>query len=353
MQEFKKFAVRGPVIMTRESVFERKSETEVILVFTTNGNVDRGTVEILVRKVLGVKTEQIKLVFVPSYPSESFSLTVKRSLGTTAFSVLLALGGGSVIDVAKHFCANYAKNVRLIAVPTLAGSGSETNCYSAFWDFELQKKSSIKTVAPHKVILEPSLTLSCPMKITLSGAFDALSHALDSLWNKNKSPRSQYLSLEAIELIIHALPKLHDNLSDLNARESVMLASHLAGKAIAINQTSLAHSMSYQLTLNYRIDHGLACGVFLPGILRNIDVTSVGLSPFLVEKILDLYKLIDWYSYVFCKFEKDHFAKKYNRVLCDERVSNFILKAESDYISTILEDSIKFFDEVNYIKTND
>jgi phosphonate metabolism-associated iron-containing alcohol dehydrogenase len=204
--------------------------------------------------------------------------------------VIIALGGGSVIDAAKVLASsnNGFAPVRhyletgegedqlgkypIIAIPTTAGTGSEVTKWATVWDTESQKKYSLsrQNLYPSHAIVDPELMLGLPKALTISTGLDALSHALESIWNRNSNPVSANHAIFAANEVIDALPKLIDELGNLELRSRVARASLFAGLAFSNTRTALAHSVSYPITLKYHVPHGLACSFSLPMVLASV-----------------------------------------------------------------------------------
>lgn len=206
--------------------------------------------------------------------------------------VLIALGGGSVIDTCKVVSACIGDNVGLrdllvsknvvkdpieyISVPTTAGTGSEVTCWATVWDPGNAVKHSLSDPALYgrAAVLDPGLTLSLPASITVSTALDALSHALESLWNVNRNPVSSLYAIRAAQLILAALPNAIESPHSFQAREALLHASLFAGMAFSNTKTSIAHNISYAVTLEKGLPHGVACSFTLPMIIRAIEPGS-------------------------------------------------------------------------------
>lgn len=215
-----------------------------------------------------------------------------RAFGASANApeVIVAIGGGSVIDTAKVLAAggkDFARvqaylqgeagadtllNLPIIAVPTTSGTGSEVTCWATVWDTDAKKKYSLahENFYPEHAILDPELTLGIPRALTLSTGLDALSHALESIWNVNANPVSTNHAVFAAREIMATLPLLLDRLDDIDLRERMVRASLFAGLAFSNTKTALAHSLSYYLTLHHGTVHGIACSFTLPAILRSV-----------------------------------------------------------------------------------
>jgi hypothetical protein len=204
--------------------------------------------------------------------------------------VIVAVGGGSAIDTAKALMVGTASGSfddlvallasgrpfvpaqlkGLIAVPTTAGTGSEVTPWATIWDRGAQKKHSLhlKETWPTVALIDPELMLSLPASVTLHSGLDALSHALESIWNVNANPVSDTFAVAAVDEIFDTLPKLMERPGDVGLRGRMALAALKAGMAFSNTRTALAHSISYEMTLRYGLPHGVACSFPLPMVLE-------------------------------------------------------------------------------------
>ncbi|MEG0558122.1 MAG: iron-containing alcohol dehydrogenase PsrA [Comamonas sp.] len=204
--------------------------------------------------------------------------------------VLIAVGGGSSIDTAKALMVGTesgrfedlvaalvsgqpftpARLKTLIAVPTTAGTGSEVTPWATIWDRNAQKKYSLHLPEtwPSIAIVDPELMLSLPASVTLQSGLDALSHALESIWNVNANAVSDTFATAAVKEILETLPQLMQRLDDVKLRGRMALAALKAGMAFSNTRTALAHSISYEMTLRYGLPHGIACSFPLPMVLQ-------------------------------------------------------------------------------------
>lgn len=203
--------------------------------------------------------------------------------------VIVALGGGSALDTAKLLMVagdddrfatlvdaldagvalRPTRTKRLITIPTTAGTGSEVTPWATIWDRGRQVKHSLhlKETWPTAAIIDPELMLSLPASVTLQSGLDALSHALESIWNVNANPVSDTFAVAAVHDILDALPRLMHRLDDRELRARMALAALKAGMAFSNTRTALAHSISYEMTLRYGLPHGIACSFPLPLVL--------------------------------------------------------------------------------------
>lgn len=220
---------------------------------------------------------------------------------------VIALGGGSAIDCAKAMLTRGATgrfddllmrpdlasalkrehHRALIAVPTTAGTGSEVTPWATVWDQARATKHSLHLpwTWPEAAIVDAELMLSLPPSVTLASGLDALSHALESLWNVNRNPVSAALAVSAARAIVHTLPELLAQPSRRELRERMAVAALQAGVAFSNTRTALAHSLSYDITLAEGVPHGIACSFSLPRVMelalgRDAEVDAQLLSIF-------------------------------------------------------------------------
>ena len=208
--------------------------------------------------------------------------------------VIVALGGGSVMDAAKVVAAGgngfdavkrYLENgenadaltsTPIVAVPTTAGTGSEVTSWATVWDTDAGRKHSLSrpSLYPSDALIDPELMIGMPRALTISTALDALSHALESIWNKNGNPVSTHHAVYAASEILAVLPALADDLGNRDLRVQIAQAATLAGLAFSNTRTALAHSISYPITLRHGTPHGIACSFSLPMVMRSAIGTS-------------------------------------------------------------------------------
>jgi phosphonate metabolism-associated iron-containing alcohol dehydrogenase len=209
---------------------------------------------------------------------------------SSAPDVIVALGGGSVIDSAKVFAAArgdfaamdaYLKKRAgaetiepwpLIAVPTTAGTGSEVTSWGTVWDNAGGVKFSLAHpgLYPEFSIVDPDLMIGKPRDLTIQTGLDALSHSLESLWNRSANPVSMAHAVTAARGVLATLPLLAEDLRNAELRERMARAATLAGFAFSNTRTAIAHSLSYPITLRHGVPHGIACSFSLPMIIRSV-----------------------------------------------------------------------------------
>ena len=204
--------------------------------------------------------------------------------------VIVALGGGSVIDTAKVVAVggngfdavkryledgageDALTSIPIIAIPTTAGTGSEVTGWASVWDTDSGRKYSLsrRSLYATDALIDPELMVGMPRALTVSTALDALSHSLESIWNVNGNPVSTNHAVNAATEILDCLPGLVDELGNLDLRIRIAGAATFAGLAFSNTRTALAHSISYPITLRHGTPHGIACSFSLPMVMRSV-----------------------------------------------------------------------------------
>ena len=187
---------------------------------------------------------------------------------------------------AEPFASEFAPPP-IIAIPTTAGTGSEVTMWGTIWDEQTAGKHSISHPAlyPETALLDPELTLSVPRETTVASALDALSHAMEAIWNRAANPVSDALATGAIGLIPGALRSVLAAPGDTAAREALLKGSLLAGLAISSTRTALAHSISYPLTAELGLPHGIACSITLPELLLAVAESQPDRAGLIVDAL--------------------------------------------------------------------
>ncbi|MCL2671694.1 MAG: iron-containing alcohol dehydrogenase [Clostridiales bacterium] len=201
----------------------------------------------------------------------------------------IAIGGGSAMDAAKAAAAHIVrprKSVQklggllrvlhklppFIAVPTTAGTGSETTIAALITDTDTHHKYAIMDLAliPRHAVLDPELTVGLPPSITAATGMDALTHAVEAYlcWTYNTRESIRFAE-EAVEMIFKYLPRAYANGGDLDARAQMLLASYKAGFAFTRAGVGNVHAIAHTLGGLYNTPHGLANAVILPIVLED------------------------------------------------------------------------------------
>lgn len=197
--------------------------------------------------------------------------------------LIVAVGGGSAIDTAKCiklFCrmegeGNYLSRewtdtgVPLVAVPTTAGTGSESTRHAVIYLDGVKQSVSHPSIVPDQAVLVPETLAGLPDYQKKSTMLDALCQAIESWWSVNSTEESVAYSLRAVGLIRRRWEDYIERGDPLAARD-IMEAANLAGRAINITATTAAHAMSYKLTSLYGLAHGHAVALCMPHVWEYI-----------------------------------------------------------------------------------
>jgi alcohol dehydrogenase len=325
--------------------------------FTKSGTVSR------VREILKGRSVEVYDAVLPNPELEAID-TAFTGLRDRKFSCVIALGGGSVMDTAKALAVlladtggstldaafrgkgkpGWSNKLFLIAVPTTAGTGSEVTPFATIWDSVTGKKFSMAGdfVFPSIALLDPALTMELPDVITLNTGLDSISHALESLWNRNRTPVSAGFSIDSLRLALEALPALIKGEKTIELRAKMQWASTLAGMAISQTRTAIAHSISYPVTLKLGVPHGLAAGFTLTALIDRYlenpgnDVYESALLKNIREFLisLDMPKLVKNYG------RADDFTNLISEMYEPSRADNYLFPVDVKFFESILAKSL-------------
>ncbi len=199
---------------------------------------------------------------------------------------LIAFGGGSSMDCAKACGARIVRPKKpvqkmrgllqvmhrlptLIAVPTTAGTGSETTLAAVITDSETKHKYPINdfSLIPHYAVLDPAVTAGLPAGLTATTGMDALTHAVEAYIGRSTTAHTRAMAIEAVQLIRQYLKRAYDNGQDLEARAKMLRAAYCAGIAFTQSYVGYVHGVAHSLGGQYGLPHGLANAIILPWFL--------------------------------------------------------------------------------------
>lgn len=185
--------------------------------------------------------------------------------------VIIAIGGGSVMDMAKlirHYAAEQKCDVPLWAIPTTAGTGAEATHFAVV--YREGKKYSVEAddIMPDVAILYPRFTHDNGAYLTACTGFDALAQAIEAFWNPNATEESKSYSVRAIELLYKQLPQCVAHPEDTSLRGEIQRGAYWAGRAINITKTTAPHAFSYAFTTHYGYPHGHAVALTFPFFMK-------------------------------------------------------------------------------------
>ena len=200
---------------------------------------------------------------------------------------IVAFGGGSPMDCAKIVGARVAypkksvskmkgilkinkKIPTLIAIPTTAGTGSETTVAAVITDSKTHYKYPINSfpLIPSYAILDAEVTYSLPKSLTSTTGIDALTHAVEAYIGRSTTKETRKLSKEACKLIFENILVSYNNPNDKDARTNMLIAAHKAGIAFTKSYVGYVHAVAHSLGGKYNVPHGLANSVILPHVLE-------------------------------------------------------------------------------------
>ncbi len=200
--------------------------------------------------------------------------------------LIVGLGGGSAMDCAKGINFLYSNGgkmqdyagvgkairpmVPMIAVPTTAGTGSETQSFALISDAKTHIKMACgdKKASFRVALLDPKLTVTQPRRVTALTGIDAIAHAIETYVTKARNPASLAFSREAWRLLGGNFARVLDHPNDLTARAGMQLGACFAGMAIENSMLGAAHALANPLTATYEIPHGMAISLMLPHVIR-------------------------------------------------------------------------------------
>ena len=252
--------------------------------------------------------------------------------------VILALGGGSCIDVAKciklfssldssknFLQQQYKKNdIKLIAIPTTAGTGSESTRFAVIYYNGEKQSIADESIIPDYAILIADLLVTLTVYQKKCTVLDALCQGIESFWSVNSNEESKEYSQNAIALLCENIDGYIAGKNNVN--KHIMMGANFAGRAINISQTTAAHAMSYKLTSMFNLPHGHAVAICLPVLWEHMSENSNNVadkrgSAYVNEVFLEIAKLIgkntvkeaiEWFKNMLGSMEitSPHFSKE-------------------------------------------
>ncbi len=256
-----------------------------IAIFTDKGIVKAGVLNAPLVQIEQAKVPYEILSQIPAEPTYQEAQQVVNDFFHTQADCIVAVGGGSVMDIAKlasvleHGAtvknlldqpSLAKKHIPTIMIPTTAGTGSEATPNSIVGVPEEELKVGIvstEMIADY-VILDGTVLANLPQPIAASTGIDALAHAVECFTSKKATPFSNMYALEALKLILNNILIAYGDSKNLEAKQEMLLASFYAGVAITASGTTAVHALSYPLGGKYHIPHGVANAIMLLPVMR-------------------------------------------------------------------------------------
>lgn len=220
-------------------------------------------------------------------PSTETINKIKELHKNNKIEVVIGIGGGSPMDASKAasvllanssmeakdlFTADEFKSLPVVAIPTTAGTGSETTQYSILTNHEIENKLAIKTkLFPTLAYIDATFLMNTPKHVTINTAIDALSHLIEGYLSTQSNIFSTALAESGMKIFKDCMPYLESEHISFEIREKLLAASSIAGMVIAQSGTSLPHGMGYPLTYHHNVPHGMANGLLLKEYLESYE----------------------------------------------------------------------------------
>ena len=279
--------VEGPGSIGKIPELLLKQKVRKPLLVTDNGLVKAGIAQRLIDVLAKAEIPHVVFSDVEANPSVNTVNIIQKLYLAEGCDGFIALGGGSSMDAAKGAAARVVKPGKsvnqlggllkvlkkippFIAVPTTAGTGSETTIAALITDTETHHKYAIMdlSIIPRYAILDSELTVGLPPAITATTGMDALTHAVEAFlcWTYNTRESIQY-ALDAVKIIFANLETVYADGKNIAGRQAMLLASYKAGFAFTRAGVGNIHAIAHTLGGLYNTPHGLANAVILPRVL--------------------------------------------------------------------------------------
>ena len=329
-----------------------------VLIVATQGTLNRKSINMMSFKNINSISTWSQFSSTPDVFDLDSNFSLIQNLNLSDKSLIIAIGGGSTIDVAKALSIMIPNNKKIIqilsmdlngeevetidvlAIPTTAGSGSECTSFATIWDRENSIKRSIDfpKLKPKYALFSSALLETLPTDVLFYSALDARAHAIESLWSLNSNEQSETYAKKSLEISLNKLGSFGKNQRDL---AEMLKSSKYAGQAINISRTSISHAISYPLTLQLGIPHGLAAALTLRKVWERFhhlyDFTE-SLKKLVDEATLEIEKMELMKSIL--KFaNREQVIRTIPRIKLNSRFENFIVKLDETEIIDLVNDS--------------
>lgn len=264
-----------------------KFHPEKVGVISDRGLEKAGLVERLVDSIVQVPDSIVTFTDIQGEPTFKLVGEVVDKMKKEACDLIIGIGGGSALDVAKATAALMDKEnitpylngeltiesrtVPSILLPTTSGTGSEVTMNAIFGDEEEQLKRGIvsPSLLPDVSIVDPELTISCPPRVTASSGVDAFTHAIESYVAVKANPLTKIYAEKAMKLFVPNIHRaVHNGDKDVKAREGMSFVSLFGGISLANAGVGAVHALAYPLGGKYKMEHGVANALLLPYVLE-------------------------------------------------------------------------------------
>ncbi|WP_130812959.1 iron-containing alcohol dehydrogenase [Olsenella sp. Marseille-P4559] len=263
-----------------------KEGAQKVAVFTDPTLRKLGLVDPVLAAVKAAGAEATVYDDIPAEPSYGQVQAVVDQVAGTGEDIVVAVGGGSVMDTAKLACvcagADYTvhdllsdpkrakKQIACVAVPTTAGTGAEAtiNAIVAVSEDEVKIGIVNDDMMPDYVLLDVRMIQNLPRSIAAATGLDAMCHAIECFTCKKANPFSDMFALEAFDLIINNIERACDDKDALDAKRAMQVAALYGGIAITASGTTAVHGLSYPLGGKYHVPHGVSNAILLSPVMH-------------------------------------------------------------------------------------
>lgn len=265
----------------------QEKQIKSILLVTDKGIRGLGLTETLENQI---KSNDIKLAVYDDTVANPTTKNVAEALEmykSNDCEAIIAFGGGSAMDCVKATGARVVRPKKplskmkgilkvnkklplLIAIPTTAGTGSETTLAAVITDSETRHKYAINDfpLIPEYALLDANLTVGLPKFVTATTGMDALTHAVEAYIGRSTTKQTRDYALRAVKLIFENLETAYTDGTNLEARQNMLQAAYLAGLAFTKSYVGYIHAIAHSLGGKYNVAHGLANAIIMPYVLK-------------------------------------------------------------------------------------
>lgn len=256
-----------------------------VLLVTDPGLRRAGLIDGIVSSITGNGVTVVVHSDIPPNPSTASVDVATEDARNSRADHILAVGGGSALDAAKAVAllasstssaeelargeALTAGALPIVAVPTTAGTGAETNGFGVLESVDRRKVYlGNETTVPWLVVLDAELTLGLPAQVTAASGFDAVIHGAESLLSEGATTISRAYAAESLRLTTSALVQAVRDGGDVEARCQMLLGAHLAGRALTLSGLGLVHGIGHSITATLGTPHGVALAAIAGPAMR-------------------------------------------------------------------------------------
>ena len=326
------FCYRGAIENLSKILKEENSKN--VLVFTGKKSYEK------IRPIIEKELKGYNITYYNNFSTNPKKEEIDYAIKTVNqnFDIIVAVGGGSVMDFAKAYRFYVNKAIKLIAIPTTCGTGAEATQNAVVYVNGIKTSLDDKTILANFAIVDSQFVENNPKYLKACTGMDAFCHAIESFWAVKSTPLSREYAKQAMELCKDNIMQYVLNPRDTKASENMAVASNLSGKAINISKTTASHALSYKITSEYGIPHGHAVALTIAQLIAlnetvsNNDCNDKRGINFVKERVKEIKEII-------CNNISDYFRFLFN-----------IIELETDFDKIKIKDINLIVDNVNKLR---